>query len=98
MVKKALTKFWVFFPGFLSWLTIIVSIILAFVAPAILTFLVLIYVTYWLTRVFIITGHLLAGFWAYRREIKVNWLERLKKDYPHELDKYYHLVIIPTYK
>lgn len=85
-------------PGVLTWGTLIGLVYLVIWAPLTLAIIVLIYAIYWLLRVFIMTGHLIVGFWRYRTEQKINWLNKLEAEFPEEWQKYYQLVIVPTYK
>lgn len=71
---------------------------LAFFSPRTLALLVLIYSIYWLIKIFIVTGHLIVGFFRYRSDIKQDWQQRLCADFPKECDRFYQLVIMPTYK
>jgi len=92
------SRFWEVVPGILTWGTIIGLLLLAVFSPFTLTVIVLIYVIYWLIKVFIMTGFLLAGFLRYRDEAKINWLDKLNRDFPKAAKKYFHMIIIPTYK
>lgn len=60
--------------------------------------LVMIYAIYWLIRVFIMTGFLVAGFARYRKEVAIDWQSRLEKDFPGKWQDLYHLAIVPSYK
>ncbi|MBI4948298.1 glycosyltransferase family 2 protein [Candidatus Berkelbacteria bacterium] len=96
--KKILTRLWSFLPGFMAWGTILGLLLLSFTAPNTVLILVLIYAIYWLVKVFIITGHLVVGTVKYNQDIRKNWHEQLKKDFPGKFENYYHLAIVPTYK
>lgn len=85
-------------PGLLTWLTLAALVYTALFAPLTLAVIVLIYAIYWLLRVFIMTGHLIAGFWRYKQEQKIDWLKKLDAEFPHQWEKYYQLAIVPTYK
>lgn len=91
-------RLWSFLPGFLTWLTIIGLLGLAFLNPFLLATIILVYVVYWLIKIFRMTGYLVAGFWRYRQKIKIDWLAKLARDFPNRYRKIYHLVIIASYK
>lgn len=93
-----LTRLWEILPGALSWVTIVGLLILAKFAPKIVATFVLFFAVYWLIRIVIMTSFLVAGYFRYRREIRLDWQERLKKDFPDDWERMYHVAIVPTYK
>lgn len=97
-MKRALTRLWSFLPGFFTWLTLIGLVVLAVTRPDILAVLILLYAIMWLVRVFVITGHLVVGFTRYRREMKIDWYQKLISEWPDDFGRFYHLAIVPTYK
>jgi hypothetical protein len=92
------SRVWEIIPGLLTWTTLTGLILLAVFNPSVLTMLVLLYAIYWLIKVFLITGYLLAGFARYNRERKIDWLTKLNNDYPEAQNRFYHVAIVPTYK
>jgi cellulose synthase/poly-beta-1,6-N-acetylglucosamine synthase-like glycosyltransferase len=97
-MNKKLRRLWEILPGLMTWLTFLVSILLAIFYPTTLSILVLLYVIYWLIKVFIITGFLAAGYTRFRKERRINWYEKLNKDFGAQYKTYYHVAIVPTYK
>lgn len=91
-------RVWSILPGFLTWVTIIGLLLLTFINPPVLIIGVLLYAIYWLIKVFIMTGFLLAGFFRYRRDIMIDWFGRLQTDFAQRWPSLYHLVIVPSYK
>ncbi|HSX42398.1 MAG TPA: glycosyltransferase family 2 protein [Candidatus Saccharimonadales bacterium] len=98
MAKPFRVRLFEVIPGLLTWATLSALVYLALFAPLTLAVVVLVYAIYWLLRVFIMTGHLAAGFWRYRQEQKIDWLKKLQAEYPADWQRFYQLVIIPTYK
>lgn len=98
MAKPFRVRFWEVLPGLLTWTTILGLLVFSFISPKTVATIVMIYSIYWLIRVFIMTSFLATGFLRYRREIKVDWLTRLKKDFPSNWNELYHLAIVPSYK
>jgi len=84
-------------PGFLVWTTFIVVILLSFVRPLWAIYFIIAFDLYWLLRILYMLVYLLTSWGRFRRDIKVDWLDKLKS-----LDKnyreYFHLVFLPTYK
>ncbi|MEX1051825.1 MAG: hypothetical protein WEC83_00335 [Patescibacteria group bacterium] len=97
-MKRFLVRLWEIIPGLATWGTFVVLITLAFVNPAALTIVVLLFAIYWLVRVFIITYFLVYGFVSYQRSRSIDWLKRLTADFPQQHGDYYHLAIVPSYK
>lgn len=85
-------------PGLATWLTLAFLVLASFYSPKIVAIVVLVYAIYWLIKVLLMTGFLIGGFVRYRREIQVNWLQKLQTDFPDQWGEFIHLIIIPTYK
>lgn len=86
-------------PGAIVWVILITPILLSFLAPRVLSIGLLFYLTFWLTRTFFMSYRLVLGYLNYRRDIKINWFNKIKllptnKSYRD----IYHLIIVPTYK
>ena len=86
-------------PGAIAWSVLLTPIILSFYAPKILAIGLLFYLTFWLTRTFFMSYRLTLGYKNFRRDIKINWFDKLKQLPPNKsYRELYHLVIVPTYK
>ncbi|MEK7170894.1 MAG: glycosyltransferase family 2 protein [Patescibacteria group bacterium] len=91
-------RLWEIIPGLATWVTILGLLTLSFVSPRFVATFVLLFAIYWVVRIIIMTNYLLAGYRRYRREQKVDWLVRLKAEFPARWEDLYHLAIVPTYK
>lgn len=92
-------RFFEILPGAIAWTVIITPLFLAFYAPKFLAIALLFFVTFWLIKAFFMSFRLILGYKNYKRDTKINWLDKLKKLPPSENFKdIYHLVIVPTYK
>lgn len=85
-------------PGLLTWLSLILPIILAFFAPIIVASFFVVYAIYWLIKCLIMAGHLITGYVYYRREIVIDWPQKLRQNFPKEYPRIHHVLIMPTYK
>ncbi|MFH0819554.1 MAG: glycosyltransferase family 2 protein [bacterium] len=83
-------------PGVMVWSTFVLAIILAFVKPLWGIYFIIVFDCYWLVRICYLLIYLLNSCFKYRRAVKINWLEKVKKITGWE--KVYHLIILPTYK
>ncbi len=84
------------FPGLLSWVTLIGSIILSVLFPFQIAIFIIIFSIFWLCRSIQFSVYL---YFAYKKMIKQekeNWLEKVKKIKGWE--KIYHLIVFPMYK
>lgn len=85
-------------PGALIWITLTAPFWLSFTLPFAVAYLLLIADVYWLisslrTAILIYLGYKKISW------VKLQpWLQKLKEDFPNDWEKYYHLIIIPTYK
>lgn len=85
-------------PGALTWIALTSPIWLSFTLPFAVAYLILIADVYWLLSALRIGILILIGYKKMEYAQKQNWLNALKKDYPQDFQKYYHLILIPTYK
>lgn len=83
-------------PGALVWLTFIGTIALSFIKPLWVIYFIIVFCVYWLIRVFYFIFYLVISWKRFRKDVRVNWLEKLKEI--DDWEKYYHLIILPTNK
>lgn len=82
-------------PGLLVWFTFILAIILSFIRPIWVIYFVIVFDLYWLFRVSYFSFWLILSYRRYRHDIKINWLEKIKKI--NNWEEYYHIVFLPFY-
>src|SRR3989344_6687008 len=85
-------------PGALTWLALTSPIWLSFTLPYAVAYLILIADVYWLLSALRISILILIGYKKMEYAKKQNWLNLLKTGFPKDFKKYYHLILIPTYK
>ncbi len=83
-------------PGFLSWVTLILVVYLSWAAPVFIAFFIIAFDIYWLLKTIYLSLHLRVGFKKTRANMKVNWMEKLKKE-KKGWEDFYHLIILPVY-
>jgi len=84
-----------FFPGVLSWGTIILIVTLSIYAPVAAAYFIIAFDLYWLLKTFYLSLHQRHNWKRLRHNMSVDWqamLETLKYEHVH------HLVILPFYK
>lgn len=91
-------RLWEILPGLITWITIVTLLYLAAFKPTALIVLVIIYTTYWLIKILIITGHQLVGYQTYLKQTRLDWLAKLKQDFPQSHSQIYQIALIPSYK
>lgn len=100
-IKKHETKFeraLEILPGALTWLALTSPLWLSFTLPFAVAYLIIIAQIYWLINSLKIAALIILG---YRKMVWTKnqpWLEKLNQDFPKQWEKYYHLVVLPTYK
>lgn len=88
-------------PGFLSWVTLIVAVILSWLKPAWIAIFILAFVMYWLFRTIYFSFYLRSSFLKMKNREKINWLsklEQLSNRTGRNWREIYHLIILPMYK
>ena len=85
-------------PGSLTWIALTSPIWLSFALPYAVAYLILIADVYWLLTALRIGALILIGYKKMEWAKNQNWFKLLKNDFPDEWEKYYHLILIPTFK
>jgi len=96
--ETAFERFLEILPGSLTWLALTSPIWLSFTLPYAVAYLILIADVYWLLSALRISILILIGYKKMEYAKKQNWLNLLKTGFPKDFKKYYHLILIPTYK
>ena len=97
MKKISGQRFSEIFPALIVWLTFLIAIVLSFAAPLWAVYFILVFSVYWITRIFYMMVWMFISWFKFRREIKIDWFEELKKLPKNHLD-YWHAITLPTYK
>ncbi|MBI4036484.1 glycosyltransferase family 2 protein [Candidatus Daviesbacteria bacterium] len=85
-------------PGALTWLALTSPIWLSFTLPFAVAYLIILADIYWLFNSLKIAILIFIGYKKFTWAAKQNWLEELEQDFPRQWEKYYHLLLLPTYK
>lgn len=95
---NGLERFLEILPGALTWLALTSPIWLSFTLPYAVAYLILIADVYWLLTAFRIAILIIIGYKKMEWAKKQDWQTNLQIDFPGTWQKYYHLILIPTYK
>ncbi|MBI2019597.1 glycosyltransferase family 2 protein [Candidatus Daviesbacteria bacterium] len=85
-------------PGSLTWLALTSPIWLSFTLPYAVAYLILIADVYWLLTALRIAVLILIGYKKMEWAKKQDWQTLLSEKFPNAQDKYYQLILVPTYK
>lgn len=66
-------------PGASAWITVLTPFFLAYFKPIALAYFVILFDLYWLYKAIIMAVHLISGYFHYKRDIKIDWIKRLKE-------------------
>lgn len=92
---RALYRFFEMLPGFLSWGTIILAIVLSKWVPVWAAIFIIIFDLYWLLKTIYLSAHLRRNWKRIKHNLDVDWQEQLRNfNYGHIK----HLIILPFYK
>lgn len=83
-------------PAVLSWGTLIILVLLAWLLPVWASVFIIGFDVYWLAKTIYLSFHLRSSFEKMKKNSHINWLEQLKR--LPQWRGVYHLVIFPTYK
>ena len=95
MKEKTVKKITEVFPAALVWLTFLAVIILSFARPLWAIYFILIFVVYWIVRLFYMMVWLIISWIKYLQDTKTDWLEKIKI-LPKDYREYYHVIEYPT--
>ncbi|MBI5912880.1 glycosyltransferase family 2 protein [Candidatus Azambacteria bacterium] len=84
-------------PGALSWGTLALTMLLAWLTPVFIAFFVIAFDIYWFLKTVFLSLHLRSAFKKMRANIGVAWHEKLKEEKPG-WEEYHHLILLPMYK
>ena len=86
-------------PGAIVWVIILFPVVLSIWSPESLAIFMIFFLCFWLTKIFFMSYRLILGYKNFKKDIKLDWLGKLKDLAPADSWKnIYHLVIVPTYK
>ncbi len=88
-------RFFEILPGFLTWSTILGVIIISILWPIAAIYIVIAFDVYWILRVTYLLIFMLASWFKYRKDIKVDWWSLLKREHSN-WEEYYHFIFLPT--
>jgi hypothetical protein len=77
--SKGFNRFLEILPGMTAWLILLMPFLLAPVIPAFVAYFILAFNLYWFLKALNLARHLLKGFSAMKKNMKIDWLERCKK-------------------
>jgi len=95
---RKLFRFLEILPGVLSWGTILLVIFLSWQKPVWVAFFIIAFDIYWFLKTVFLVFHQQASFRKMKRNLKIDWLEKLDELKIKNWSNIYHLVIFPMYK
>ncbi|MBU0546659.1 hypothetical protein KKA72_02220 [Patescibacteria group bacterium] len=95
---RKIFRFFEIIPGLLSWLTLFLAFWLSKTMPILVIFFIIAFDIIWLLRIFYLSLCQIASFKKLKKNLKINWLEKLQKDYTDSWSDIYHIITLPTYK
>jgi cellulose synthase/poly-beta-1,6-N-acetylglucosamine synthase-like glycosyltransferase len=93
---RRLYRFLEILPGFLSWLTLLGAFFLSWWQPVVVAVFIILFDLYWLLKISYLGFHQITSFNQMKKNLKIDWLEKLKKIKGWE--EIHHLVLLPMYK
>jgi len=90
-------------PGALAWLTLLSIISLSWLKPIWIALFIIAFDVYWLLKTVYLSFHLRAGYKRMKKQMKVDWLEKIKSlrsvdPQRKNWQRIHHLIILPFYK
>lgn len=85
-------------PGALIWTALTSPIWLSLTLPFAVAYLIILADIYWLFSSLKYAVTIFIGYHKMEQAKKIDWFLKLKSDFPDEWGKYYHLIVLPTYK
>ena len=96
--KAKLYRFLEYIPGTLIWVTFFLAVVLSFTNSLWVIYFIILFDLYWLLRVLYFLIFIVFSWRRYARALKINWYERLGKEFPNKWSTYTHCVFFPFVK
>lgn len=84
-------------PAFLSWGTLVLAVILSWLAPAVVAIFIIVFDFFWFLRIIYLAVHQISSYKKMKQNLKTDWLKELD-DLEEDWKRIYHLVVLPVYK
>jgi len=91
-------RFFEILPAALTWAILLASLICSIFWPIGAMYFIIIFSFFWVTRITYLVIHEVISWQRYRRVVKVNWFEEVKKIKTKDWQDYLHVIFLPTYK
>jgi len=85
-------------PGALAWLTILSVIFLSWAKPIWIAFFIITFDVYWLLKTIYLSFYLRAGYKRMKKQMEIDWLEKVKSIKNKDWRDIYQVVVLPTYQ
>ena len=103
--KRRVYRFLEMVPAVLAWATLAAVVFLSFTVPVAMAVFIIVFDVYWLVKTIYLSLHLRSAYSRLRRNLKINWLEKLNQlqatSYKLQAIKswqdIYHIVFLPLY-
>lgn len=96
--ESAIERMLEMLPGILTWTALLAPFWLSFTLPFAVAYLILIADIYWLLNSLKIAFLIYLGYRKMNWAKDQPWLKKLDRDFKGSWEKYYHLILLPTYK
>ncbi|MFA6304702.1 MAG: glycosyltransferase family 2 protein [Patescibacteria group bacterium] len=91
-------RVWEILPGSITWLTFILAIVFSIWLPIWAIYFIIVFDLFWLLKVFYLVINQVTSWFIFKKQVKINWLEKLKGVTAKNWQDYYHVIFLPTYK
>lgn len=90
-------RFFEILPGIAAWITLLGLIFFSWQLPAAVVIFIVLYDLYWFLKVGYLFFHLRFSFSELRKNMKIDWLAKLRDERGGSWERIRHLVVIPMY-
>ncbi len=91
-------RFFEIMPGVLSWTTLLGIVALSWIFPVFMAMFIIFFDVYWFLKTLYLSIHLRISYRKMRKNLEVDWLEKLKSDPATAAwGDLYHLIVFPFY-
>jgi len=91
-------RFFEVVPGALAWLTFALMIFLSWQLPAAVAIFIILFDIYWLLKSLYLSLHMRSTFRTMKKNLKEDWLLKLRMGASGKWEHFYHLIILPMYR
>ena len=85
-------------PATLTWLTFILALVASFWQPIWALYFIIVFGFLWIIRIAYLIIHEITSWFVFKKQVKIDWWQKVQDFEGKAWQDYYHLIFLPTYQ